>query len=284
MWTSLTEYHRPPTMDMAVRLLSRDSPRTVALAGGSWLVARRDSAVEAVVDLGSLNLAYVRANQQRLQIGAMTTLQDLTADSQIHDFSGGLLAQAARQMGPVARRNVATIGGTLVVGGSTNLVALSLLALETEVVLHDPNPRTISMGELLARSLERGALITEIVVNALPSDSGVALESVGATPRAVSVVNAVAVATRRGEQWQAARLALDGVAPYPVRLPSIESGLINETASGDLWQRLAQDVSQTIDPTGDVHASAVYRREVAGLVAARALRKAWEQAGQQAAR
>ncbi len=59
MWSSLEHYHRPASLNTALRLLARSSPRTAALAGGTWLVARRDPEVRDVVDLSALRLAYI---------------------------------------------------------------------------------------------------------------------------------------------------------------------------------------------------------------------------------
>jgi CO/xanthine dehydrogenase FAD-binding subunit len=45
----------------------------------------------------------------------------------------------------------------------------------------------------------------------------------------------------------------------------------------DEWlDRVARHVSAVINPPSDTRASAEYRREVAGVVAVRALRQAWE--------
>ena len=64
MWSSLVEYHRPKNMEQALSLLSREAPPTAVLGGGTWLVARRDPSICAVVDLSGLDLAFVRKKRQ----------------------------------------------------------------------------------------------------------------------------------------------------------------------------------------------------------------------------
>jgi carbon-monoxide dehydrogenase medium subunit len=56
--------------------------------------------------------------------------------------------------------------------------------------------------------------------------------------------------------------------------------LLGEEPSPDLLRAAAAVAAAATEPTGDVHADAAYRREVAGTLAERALRLAAERAGQ----
>ncbi|HTP09512.1 MAG TPA: molybdopterin dehydrogenase, partial [Anaerolineae bacterium] len=56
----LAEYHKPTTLDEALRLLRRTSVRTVPLAGGTSLVPSAARDVQAVVDLSALDLSYIK--------------------------------------------------------------------------------------------------------------------------------------------------------------------------------------------------------------------------------
>ena len=94
---------------------------------------------------------------------------------------------------------------------------------------------------------------------------------------AATVVAAAAVVVRRGQTCRMARLALGGVASQPIRLPEAEAILINQSFQEDLLSKTSQVVSMASNPSDDFHASAVYRRAMATVVAERALRDAWEQ-------
>ncbi len=281
MLAHLSEYHRPKTVGTALRLLARQSPRTLPLAGGTWLVAERDPTIEAVVDLSALNLAFVEQRGRRLRLGAMTTLQTLIADQQASSLGHGLLAQAARRSAPRAIRNVATLGGTLVAGGATSEVALALLALNAQVVIRTPSRRVVSLDAFLANRIEylpSAGLIVEVVVPWPPANMGVALAEVSRTPRDRPIVNAAAFVTRIGHVCRVARLALGGVSTDPVRLPVIEAMLSGSGLDGELLAHITHSILAAINPQSDARASAEYRREMAGVVAVRALREAWEQA------
>jgi len=59
MLPNLRAYHRPTTLDEAVRLIR--PPAVVPLGGGTVLLPARDPAVEEVVDLSGLGLTCIRA-------------------------------------------------------------------------------------------------------------------------------------------------------------------------------------------------------------------------------
>ncbi len=281
MWSSITHYHRPASVNTALRLLARASPRTAALAGGTWLVAQRDPAVRDVVDLSGLRLAYIERRVRRLRLGAMTRLQSLITSPQIHELADGLLAEAARRDAPRAIRNVATLGGTLVAGDSTSEVLLALLALEAQVVIRAPDRRVVSAEAFLGNRtsyLPRSGLVIEIVVPLPSAGSVAAFAEISRTPRDRPIVNAAAVVLRQGSTCRAARLVLGGVAPSPIRLPAVETWLVGKALGDGVLPRLARDVSAAVSPPSDTRASAEYRQAMAGVVVTRALREAWTRA------
>ena len=74
------------------------------------------------------------------------------------------------------------------------------------------------------------------------------------------------------------RLALGGCAPSPVRLDQVESLAAGRPIDSAFVADLIATVREAIDPDSDIHASAEYRREVAGTLAARAARLAADRA------
>jgi CO/xanthine dehydrogenase FAD-binding subunit len=284
MLPHLSEYHRPTDLAEALRLLTRPTPCTVPLAGGAWLVARRDPSIHAVVDLSSLNLAFVKKSARRVRMGAMTTLQTLVDHPHIQELAGGLLAEAAQRSAPPAIRNVATLGGTLVVDDATSEVLLALLVLEGRAVIRSPIGRGVELEAFLAdhvAHLPPYALITEVYLPTPPAGAGAALAEISRTPGDRPIVNAAALVVRRGRVCHSARLALGGTAAYPIRLPDLEAMLPYQRFDADLLARASQAISAVLEPAGDFRASAEYRRQMAAVVAARALQQAWEQAGEE---
>lgn len=281
MWASLCEYHRPATIGAALKILARMSPRTVPLAGGTWLVAKRDPFIQAVVDLSGLDLAFVVQSARLMRLGAMTTLHTLVEHPLVREVGCGLLAKASRRSAPLSIRNIATLGGTLAIGGATSEVLLALLVLDARAVIRSPLKHEVTMDALLANRsmhLPPQALITEVYLPKLPPGSGAALVEISRTPRGSPIVNAAAVITRRGQTCRGVRLALGGVAPYPIRLSGVEGMFSYQPFRDGLLARSSKAVSDTINPSDDFLAGAEYRRVMAAVVAEGALREAWEQA------
>src|SRR5512139_2322927 len=95
----LTEYHRPTTLDEALKLLRRTSLKTVPLAGGTSLVPEAARDVQAVVDLSALDLSYIKTsevseNLRGLEIGATTKLQAIADHEVTRAYANGLLGTA----------------------------------------------------------------------------------------------------------------------------------------------------------------------------------------------
>lgn len=280
MWSSLIKYHRPATMNQCLRLLSKHLPRTVPMAGGTWLVAQHDPQVEAVVDLSALNLAFIKQSARQIRLGAMVTLQALIESPSIQLLANGLLRDASFNDASGAIRNVATLGGTIAVGNSFSEVCLVLLALDAQIAIRSPNVRVIPLLDLFtdrAVNLPPGSIITEIIIPLPKTRVGSRITKVSLTPLSKPIVNAVALVSRVGHHCRLARIALGGVTEYPIRLPKIEWMIFNQKIDAALYDRVAEAVPGVIS----LSQLTEYQREMAGIVVARALQAAWEQCGKE---
>ncbi|HEX4966639.1 MAG TPA: FAD binding domain-containing protein [Thermoanaerobaculia bacterium] len=112
------ELASPKTREQAVRLLGTDPARATILAGGSDLLGLMKDGIETpgrVVFVKSVGgLVGVRSEKSggKLRIGALTTVDDLSADAALGFEYPAITAAAGRVAGPQIR-NVATLGGNL---------------------------------------------------------------------------------------------------------------------------------------------------------------------------
>jgi CO/xanthine dehydrogenase FAD-binding subunit len=230
----ITQYLLPASAEQAVAELADD----VAVMGGGTTVmpAVHAGALDAsrVVGLARAGLAGIERAGGRTTIGAMTPLAALTV-------LDGAVAAAARAVGGPALRNMATVGGNLVIGGD---VATALLALGAEVRL---SGRTVPIDELWSEFRPREEIIESVAFEDDPASVFVRWARRAANSPAV-----VSVAVSRG------RVALGGVADHPVRSPGAEAGDPAAAAA-------------EIDPPTDAIASGWYRRRMTELFVRRAL-------------
>lgn len=236
---TVSAYVRPRNLEDALRLLAE--PCSVVLGGGTRLNARPTAEPVVVIDLQALGLNVVEAaRDDRLRVGAMTTLQQLVDDERLPV----VLREAARRSEPSTLRAAATVGGCVASAEPASEFLAALLAHDAAVeILGRDGIRTLALATLFSDlgQLE-GRIITAI---AIETSGASRAERVGRTRADLPIVAAVA---RRGNDGQR-RLALAGVGPRPL----LVSGL------GDL------------DPPDDFRGSAGYRRTLAAHLAARVL-------------
>lgn len=111
------ELFQPASVDDVLGLIDRHGPDTWLMAGGmdsfDWL-KDRIRRPRVMIDLSGVDaLRGIKEANGGLEIGAMTTLTDITKNAVIKDRFG-LLAQAAEHVATPQIRNIGTIGGNLI--------------------------------------------------------------------------------------------------------------------------------------------------------------------------
>jgi CO/xanthine dehydrogenase FAD-binding subunit len=281
------EYVDARSLDEAVALLARHGDEARPLAGGQSLVPlmnMRLARPRVVVDLNRVeSLAYIRDPNGELAIGAMTR-QAVAEQSPRVAGRWPLLVEALELAGHRAIRNRGTIGGSLAHADPAAELPAAVLALDGRLTLAGPRgPRTVE-----ARAFFRGALttakapdevLTEVALPPTTPRTGACFLEVARRHGDFALVAVAAVATLDASgTCTRARLAFAGVGSTPLRAERAEALLLGRRGDAALFAEAARVVSEGLEPDSDLHASADYRREVAGALARRALACAWERA------
>lgn len=245
----INEYHRPRTLDEALKLIGRTSPRTLPLGGGTLLSHSLADSV-AVVDLQALKLNHVNKKGNNLEIGATVSLQHLLENGNFPDS----LKAAVKLEAPLNIRNSATVAGSLVASDARSTLAVTMLALDAKLTLQ-PKDQEITIGDLLplrAKELQ-GKLITNITI---PLNVKASFEYVSRTPADKPIV-CVALAV-----WPSGRtrLALGGYGKSPIL-----------AVDGTEAKGLEEAAKNALQEASDEWASAQYRMEVARTLVKRSL-------------
>lgn len=273
---SLIEYHKPSEQAEVVALLGRKKPRTIPLAGGTWLNPRlgqeidspfgKLDQVEAVVNLSGLELNHIERDPDTLRLGPMSTLAAVAENEICQSLAGGLLAQAAQREASVNVRNAATIGGTVVVAPADSEFLLALLALAAELTVCCADTRLFSLEQFLqdpAAALNNG-FITQVRVN-IPLHIASGSARVTRTPADHPIVAAYAILAEDGD---AKCIAIGGVSAKPL--------LVSFDQIADAQDAVQQAISSA-EPYADFRGSAEYRQGMGALMARRALAQAMAQ-------
>jgi len=193
-----SEYHRPPSLDEALTLLSRPDPITRPLAGGVHY-RRGVPWPAAVVDLADLHLAHVTQSDSGWELGATTTLEQLGAAEGLPEA----LRRAALRQAPRNMRQRATIGGVIASRDSGTLLA-SLLVLEAQLLIQ-PGNRRVPLATYLQGEGMAGHLITAIT---FPAARTCAFAEISRTPADAPIV-VVAAGVEAGTGMIAAATGAD---------------------------------------------------------------------------
>ncbi len=109
---------------------------------------------------------------------------------------------------------------------------------------------------------------------------GWAIQEISRRQGDFALVGSVAMVHVDGaDTCRAARLVLFGVGETPVRVHEAESRLIGQPLDDALLAEVAEIVAAALEPEGDIHASAIYRKEVGGVMARRTLQRARTRGG-----
>jgi carbon-monoxide dehydrogenase medium subunit len=269
------EYARPATVEEAISLLAEhDGAR--ALAGGQTLVnvmKARAASPDVLVDLA--DLAELRAigfsDDGLLELGAMVTYTQLLASSEV-EVSRPVLAEVCATIADVQVRNRGTVGGNVCVADPTNHLPPLLVALDARFTIRGAGgERTVSADEFFVgvylTAVGEGELLTKVSV---PPTSGAGDGFAGLTvgKHGTYVANAAATISEGG-----ARIALGCVDAVPVRATAMEEKLGDDFSEAAV-KAAAEGLGATLDPPGDVHGSADFRRHLAEVSATRAVLQA----------
>jgi CO/xanthine dehydrogenase FAD-binding subunit len=278
------DYATPATLGEATALLAAHDGEAKVLSGGQSLVPllnMRLARPALLVDLAKIpDLDYVRTDGTGLTIGAMTRQRTVELAPVVHErhplLHAGMLLIAHPQ-----NRNQGTVGGSL--AHADPAAELPALALALDATLHAVGPdgrRAISAADFfltyLTTALAPAEVLTEVRFPFLPARTGWSIVEVARRHGDFALAGVVALVTLDGAgRCAAARLVLFGVGSTPIRAQTAEALLSGEpvdvASCGRVAARAAADLEE---PLTDVHASSEYRRDLARVLATRALAEA----------
>jgi len=248
------------------------------LAGGTRVLAA-DTIVPNVVDLVGLGLFGVRVEDEDLEIGAATPLQDVVDSPEAYATTAGLLPAACRVALPSRLlRGMATIGGEACHDDPDSELAAALLALNAVfLVEHPQEPRESPALRFLkspATDLAGGGILRAVLVPG--AHHGAALERAATLPSLPPLVAVAVTASFSGEKLARVRLAVTGLVTPPARVIEAEAQLERTAGEEDVLERAADLLCSHADFRSDAWATAEERRRIARPLARRALRTALE--------
>ncbi|HVA15033.1 MAG TPA: FAD binding domain-containing protein [Stellaceae bacterium] len=283
------DYARAGSVEEACRLLDGAGGDGKIIAGGQTLVpllVMRLARPTLVIDITHIAaLLGVAGDDNGVVIKAATRQADVLSDEIVHRRLP-LLAKALRLVGHPQTRNRGTVGGSLANADPAAEICLVARTLDAELTAHATSgARKIAMADFCAgamtTSLGAKECLTEIRFPAWHEagrvGTGFAEMSVRQSDFALVAASCQLALDRDGVCRRIA-LALGGVEPTPLRAAPAETHLTGTRLdAGDVAVAMSE-MQQALSPLADIHASADYRRRVAGALAAQAIAAARDEA------
>jgi carbon-monoxide dehydrogenase medium subunit len=269
-------YYRPDSLGETVALLSRYRGKARLIAGGTDLLVTKPPGVEILVDVGGLNLSYLKEEEGTIRIGSATTVELIENSPLLVGWPCQVLPEAAKSMATPTIRNMATIGGNVCNGSPAADLSLALMALDASVKLTGPKGgRTLPLKDFhvgLNRTvLDEDELLAEVLVPR--STGGASFLKLRRHQTAVDIA-VVNVATRLkcvNGRCVDARIVLGSVAEKPIGALKAQAVLLNQILDPGVIQKAAEQAAEEAKPISDIRASASYRKRMVAVLVRRSL-------------
>jgi len=282
-------YHRPGTVDEALAVLAEVGGDGKVLAGGQSLLpilSMRLAAPAHLVDVNRLaELAYVRAGPGGVRVGALARHAAVERDEGAARVQP-LLRQALRLVAHPTIRNRGTTVGSLAHADPSGEMTAVLAVLGGHVTLASAaGRRRVGAADFFLGPLESavgpGELAVEAFFPAAAAGAGTAFLEVARRHGDYAVCGVAAVvepADAAGDGSAGAvraRLGYVSTGPTPSVRELPGAAPVGPGADAASWADAAAQATAGLDPEGDIHATAAYRRHLARVLTARALAAAW---------
>ena len=278
------EYHAPRNVEEALSLLDEHQDDAKVLAGGQSLVPAmnfRLARPAVLVDIAHLpGLDRIdTSDPDHVSIGARVRHLDLEHNT-IAGPLGRLLAQTGRWVGHYPIRVRGTFGGSLAHADPAAEWCALACALDAEFSCQSAGgSRVVAASDFFegwafTTSLRPDELLVGVRLPKLGDSCGVGVAEFARRWGDFAIVLAIAALERAGDSIVGARIALGGVAGAPVRAHNAEAALSGRPATAETAAAAAAAAADEVDPTGDIHGSAQYRRDLVRAMVTRALGQA----------
>ena len=303
------DYHAPGGLDEALDLLGELDDAKVMSGGQSLLpmLKLRLAGPANIIDIGRIpGLDTIEERDGCLRIGALVTETQLEESAAVAERYP-ILLDTARVIADPLVRNRATVCGNIAHGDPANDHPATMLALRAQVVATGPSgERTIDIDDffhgLFMTALGEDEILTELRIPVPPAGSGGAyvklerkvgdyavagaavqltLDDDGKVTKAGVGLTNLGFAPIRATAAEETLLGADFVPAGGLRgaIEKIRDAITSAPDADEVIAAAAQAAADMTEPVEDRRGSVEYKRNMARVLTARAIRKALARAG-----
>jgi len=266
--------------------LSEAGDEAKVLAGGQSLIpllSMRLASPKVLVDINRVpEFSTLHITDNQVVIGPTVRHQELF-DSVAARQAVPLLAQALSFVAhPVIRNRGTSVGSIAHADPSGELTAV-LALLEGVVTIESlRGSREVTGSDFYVGPLESvimpGEVATKVTFARLPVNMGTSCVEVARRHGDYALAGVCAAVVLDEERAvDRARISLFSIGPTPI-VVDISQLLTGSRSSTATFIEAARFIASTVEPEGDIHATAAYRKNLVEVLAAKALKSAYENA------
>lgn len=291
MKPAVFDYVRAESVEHAVQALAAANGDGKVIAGGQSLIPMMNFRLvkpSVLVDINRIpGLDTVQIHGEKLRLGALVRHR-MTATDALIAQRVPVLHYAMKHVAHLTVRNRGTFCGSVCHADPAAEMPMMLLLLNGIVhVASSRGGRTLAACDFftgsLVTALEPDELVTQIEIDTLPIGIGWGFQEFARRHGDYALAAVAVTMQREGGVAADVRVGLMGVGEMPMRAPRIEAMLEGRHVDANLIDEAIGALRAELEPNSDLHASADYRRHLAGVLARRALSEAWTRAGKKAA-
>lgn len=283
------QYEAPETLDAAITLLAGASGQARILAGGTDLLVQLHADMtdpDLLVDVKKITeLREISVVDGGYKVGAAVTGAELGEHPDVKNVWPGVV-EGLELIGSTQVQGRATIGGNLCNASPAADVVPALIAARAIANIVGPNgTREIPVEDISTgpgkTSLAKDEIVVSISFPARGERAGDAyLRFIPRTEMDIAVVGCgISLELDANGVCSDARVALGAVAARAMLVPEAAKAIIGTKLDDDAMAKLAAAASAACSPIDDKRGTIEFRTDVAGVLARRAAKIAYDRAG-----
>ena len=281
-------YEAPDTISAVVALLNNSPARGQILSGGTDLIVQmRAGTVSPALLIDIKNIPETRAISQVdgcFIVGAAVSGAEITEHEEFKTLWPGV-SEAMDLIGSTQIQGRASLGGNLCNGSpAADAVPAMIAAAATCLIVGPVGEREVPVENIVIApgeiSLSPGEFVVSFKFPKRQKRSGDAyLRLIPRTEMDIAVVGAgVCLSLDDAGQCTAARVSLAAVAPNPLLVEQAANAIIGSSLDQQAMENLVIAVQSVCNPIDDKRGTIEYRTKVAGVLASRSARIAYDRA------
>lgn len=280
------DYHRPASLDDALKLLAQHGDEARVVAGGHSLIPMmklRLAAPGHLVDLQDVaGLKGIKDAGTAFEIGAMTTQREII-ESPALAAALPILKETAEQIADPQVRYCGTLGGNVANGDPGNDMPAVMLALDAVYLVkgaggaRELKARDFYEGAY-ATKLKEGEILTAIRVPKPPAGHGAAYVKQKRKIGDYATAAAAVVLSMSGGKCARAAVALTNVGDTALFAESAGAALVGTALDAAAIDKAVAAAVAIAQPSKDARGPVDFRKSIAGVMVRRAIEAAAKRA------